>query len=527
MKAMSDDEKRIRQRLKDDFIHYAKKCLKIRTKSGVIEPLILNKAQQYIHDRLELQRGQTGKVRALVLKGRQQGCSTYVGARFYHKTSFSYGMQTFILTHALDATANLYKMAQRYYQNTPLPVRPQVATNNSKELIFGLLDSGYKIGTAENKAVGRSSTVQLFHGSEVAFWSNAADHTKGILQSVPDASGTEVILESTANGCANFFHEAWQKAEAQLSEFIAIFVPWFWQEEYVRDVPQDFVATPEEMDLATLYKLTSEQLCWRRNKIIELSVSGGNGEKAFYQEYPCNSTEAFQLTGDDSFIDSSLVMQARKCEVEKFGPLIITCDPARGGNDRTSIIRRQGRCAYGLESYVKKDTMEIVGILHRIIEDEKPFRMVIDGCNLGCAIYDRLRELGHSDTVMVCNAGSHAFNAQRYPNRRSELWALLKEWLENKPCSIPDSDSLHADLCGLKYTHDSNSRLVMESKKEAKKRGIRSPDEADALCLSFALPSSALAMANVQNNITKKLASNLKTQLNAISKAARAHNAGF
>ena len=67
----------------------------------------------------------------------------------------------------------------------------------------------------------------------------------------------------------------------------------------------------------------------------------------------------------------------------------------------------------------------------------------------------------------------------------------------------------------------------MESKKEAKKRGIRSPDEADALCLSFALPSSALAMANAQNNITKKLASNLKTQLNAISKAARAHNAGF
>ena len=153
--------------------------------------------------------------------------STYVGGRFYHKVTWHKGTQAFILTHALDATQNLYKMAQRYYENTPSVVKPEVTTSNAKELIFGILDSGYKLGTAENKAVGRSATIQLLHGSEVAFWNNAAEHAKGIMQAVPNAPGTEIILESTANGVGNFFHQQWQQAEAGQSEYIAIFVPWF------------------------------------------------------------------------------------------------------------------------------------------------------------------------------------------------------------------------------------------------------------------------------------------------------------
>lgn len=518
-KGMSDADRKIRQRLKDDFIHYAAKCLKIRPKLGAIEPFHLNRAQGYIHERLESQRGATGKVRALILKGRQQGCSTYVGARFYHRTSHSFGLQTFILTHALDATANLYKMAQRYYQNTPLSVRPKVSTNNSKELIFGVLDSGYKVGTAENKAVGRSSTIQLFHGSEVAFWANAEEHAKGILQAIPDAPGTEAILESTANGVGNYFHQMWQSAEAGLSEYQAIFVPWYWQEEYQKPIPKDFTRTPEEIELVDLYDLSDEQLEWRRAKIIGLSVSGADGEKSFKQEYPCNSTEAFQLTGEDSYIDSPLVSHARQGNAEKFGPLLLGVDPARFGDDRTSIIRRQGRCAYGLQSFAKKDTMEVVGIVNEIIRQERPHKVCIDVGGLGAGVVDRLRELGHGDIIVSVNAGAKPLNAEHYYNKRSEMWGELKQWLTDTPCQIPNSDSLHADLCGLKYKIDSNSRLRLESKEDAKKRGVRSPDEADALCLTFALPSSAYATEQTQSKITKKLASNLKQQLNAISRS--------
>lgn len=512
---MSPEDKIIKQRLKDDFIHYATKCLRIRTKEGSVESFSLNKAQIYIHEQLEKQKGETGKVRALILKGRQQGCSTYVGGRFYHKVSHHFGMQAFILTHALDATQNLYKMAQRYYENTPAPVKPQVTTSNAKELIFGLLDSGYKLGTAENKAVGRSATIQLLHGSEVAFWNNAADHAKGIMQAVPNSAGTEIIMESTANGVGNFFHQQWQQAESGHSDFIAIFVPWFWQDEYQKSVDEDYKTTSIEDDLKQQYGLTDEQINWRRSKISEFSVNGVDGTKAFNQEYPCNSTEAFTLTGEDSYISSDIVMNARKTKEEPYGKLVIGVDPARFGDDRTGIVRRRGRVAYGLESHIKKDTMEVTGIVHGIIEAEQPFKVFVDVGGLGAGIVDRLHELGHRDIVVGVNAGASPLESRRYSNKRAEMWGVCREWMLDVPCQIPDDDALHSDLCGIRYKVDSNSRLVMEQKAEMKKRGVRSSDLADALCLTFAYPVSALEDSVVSSKKAAIILGNQKSMLKA------------
>src|SRR5690606_24279034 len=91
---MSDDALRRLAHLRGSLIDFSAACLKVRTKSGTFEPLILNRAQRYIHECLERQREEKGWVRALILKGRQQGCSTYVAARFYHKTSLNRGQHT-------------------------------------------------------------------------------------------------------------------------------------------------------------------------------------------------------------------------------------------------------------------------------------------------------------------------------------------------------------------------------------------------------------------------------------------------
>ncbi len=431
--------------------------------------------------------------KTFIVEGLVSHNSTYVCGRFFRNTSFSFGVQTYILTHALDATQNLFKMAKRYHENVPQLVRPSVSTNNTKELVFDRLDSGYKVGTAENKSVGRSATIQYFLGSEVAFWSNAAEHTKGILQAVPSEFGTEVILESTANGVGNYFHQEWQKAEAGLSDFIAIFVPWFWQEEYAREPSIDFNPTIDEVELMKIYGLTHEQLAWRRSKIVELSVAGQDGEKSFKQEYPNNPNEAFVLTGDNSYIDAAVVSRSRYyTDLEKYGPLVIGVDPARFGDDRSSIIFRQGRVAFNLQSYSKKDTMEIAGLVHKIIEDAKPVKVFIDVGGLGAGVVDRLNELGYKDIVVAVNGGSSPLDGKRYRNKRAEMWGLMLEWLKDEPCQIPDSNTLHADLCNIRYSFDSNSRLLMEKKEDMKKRGIRSPDEADALALTFAYPLSAL-----------------------------------
>lgn len=476
------------QDLRSDFPLYAEKALKIRSKSGAIVPLKLNSAQLYLHQKLEEQLRRTGKVRALVLKGRQQGVSTYIEARFFWKTVTNVGIQTFILTHEDSATANLFEMARRYLDYLPRELSPTVETQNAKELTFRELNSGYKLGTAGNKSTGRSSTVQLFHGSEIGFWPNAEEHAAGVMQAVPSSESSEVVLESTANGLGNFFHTLWQRAERGDGDFIAVFIPWYWQDEYQVTPQADFSLTPEETAYAEAYGLSDQKMAWRRSKIVEL------GEVKFKQEYPANAIEAFQSSGEDSLIQPEVVLKARKTRISPSGPLLLGVDPARFGDDRTSIIRRQGRVAFDVQSYHGKDTMEVAGLVAQIIKKEQPVRVFVDVGGLGAGVVDRLRELGFARIVEAVNFGSKAIDEDRYRNKRAECWALMKNWLDEEPCQIPDSDTLHSDLITPRFKFDSSSRLQLEDKDSIRRRGLVSPDEADALSLTFASPVASLEM---------------------------------
>ena len=483
---MDAKEKAIRQKLKDNFPHYAAKCLKIRTKAGKVVPFEMNAAQMHIHVCVEEQRAKTGKVRAIVLKGRQQGCSTYIEGRFYWRVSHTRGVRAFILTHEEEATNNLFELANRYHENCPALVRPSTSAANAKELHFDKLDSGYKVGTAGNKAVGRSSTVQMFHGSEVAFWPNAQQHAAGILQAIPDEPGTEIFKESTANGVGNYFHKEWQDAEAGLSEYIAIFVPWYWQNEYSKEVPDGFVMDAEEIQYQESYGLTMGQMAWRRSKIIELK-----DPILFKQEYPATAAEAFQVSGADPYIKAETVMTARNAVVnDAFGDKKLGVDPARFGTDRTSICYRQGRKVHWIRSYSKKDTMQVAGLVRMAIKEVGAKQCAIDVGGLGAGVYDRLVELvpeTECELVQV-NSAESPIDGQRYTNKRAEMWGESKEWLEKQPASIPDSDELQADLTQIQYSYDSNQALKMERKEDMKKRGFRSPDMADSLGLTFAQP---------------------------------------
>lgn len=484
-----------RERMGSDFTAYAPKCLRIRTKSGKVEALQLNRAQQHIHDRLEAQRAETGRVRALILKGRQQGCSTLIAGRYYHRASTTPGLRTFILTHEDAATQNLFEMVNRYHEHCPEYMRPSTGAANAKELFFDKLDSGYKVGTAGTRGVGRSSTVQLFHGSEVAFWPHAEDHAAGVLQAVPDEDGTEVILESTANGVGNFYHRKWREAERGEGEFVAIFVPWYWQEEYRRQVPAGFTLTQEEREYAGLYGLDDDQIAWRRNKISELG-----DPVLFKQEYPATAAEAFQMSGHDSFIKPALVDAARKRTCEESGPLVVGLDPARFGNDGSAMAFRRGRKVMRVERRNRLDTMGCAGWAKHVLDTEKPARMFVDVGGLGAGIYDRLVEMGYGDQVRAVNFGGApleppALGEDGKPmgggpaNRRAEMWLKSREWLEHEGgADIPDEDSLQADACGPAYKYDSSSRLLLEKKEDMRRRGAASPDGWDAVALTLAEP---------------------------------------
>ena len=507
---MSPREKRVRRKLRDDFPHYASKCLKIRPKDARagIQPLLLNEAQQYLHGRLEAQRERTGKVRALVLKGRQQGVSTYIGGRFYWRTTHGRGLRCFILTHEQDATDNLFGMVDRYHEHCPALVKPSTGAANAKELHFDRLESGYAVGTAGTKAVGRSQTIQLFHGSEVAFWPNAATHFAGVVQAIPDLAGTEVILESTANGVGGEFHERWQQAEAGIGDYEAIFIPWFWSSEYARPVPDGFVLDEEERAYRDAYDLTLEQMAWRRNKIAELK-----DPLLFKQEYPATAAEAFQMTGHDSFIKPEAIVAARKAKLEPIGPLVLGADPARFGNDRFSLARRQGRVVKSIESKTKLDTVAGANWLREVTDKERPARGFIDVGGIGAGVYDLLKSWGYAfepasndykkvwvpidfagtpqqPDIWIDVPGKPPEKRPGPYNRRAEIWMRSRDWLsEPGGAQIPDVDSLQADACGPEYHYNANQYLLIESKEHMRDvRKVRSPDEWDAVALTFAEP---------------------------------------
>lgn len=484
MSVTDDDRIKLLRMLRDNFPSFAAHCLKIKGKDAKTAPLVFNRAQQHIHDRLEAQFAATGMVRAILLKGRQQGGSTYIAGRYYHQVTMQ-GKNAFIMAHEDKATTNLFGMAKRFQENSP--IAPSTRASNAQELIFSSLDCGYKLATAGSKDVGRSNTVQLLHGSEVAFWANPETHMAGIGNTVADLPGTEIVLESTANGIGNHFHKMWQDAEAGLSEYIAIFVPWYWQEEYRSPVREDFEPTDKELEMMQVYGLDPEQIQWRRNK----AMSYGSGmEWLVDQEYPNCPSEAFRTATKNPLINPTSVMAAVNSSFrERHGPLIIGCDPAgdgAGDADRTAIAFRQGRTCFRLEWHEKKNTMQIAGLLASYWNEHQPDAIFIDKGGLGAGIFDRLVEM--NVPVIGVNNAERALDSDTYENRRAEMWWLMKAWLEDAPCRLPNDGALISDITAPQPETHSSGRKLLESKAKMKKRGIRSPDGGDALALTFAAP---------------------------------------
>lgn len=473
-----------------DYEFFARHFFKIRTKSGSIEPFLINKAQRYVHELLQKQLKETGKVRAVILKGRQAGISTYIQSRFFHRTITQRGIRTFILTHEAEATKNLFDMTKRLYEYLPDGLCPPALKDSAKELKFDALDSGYAVGTAGNKGAGRSQTIQLCHCSEAAFYPHAEEHAKGLLQAIGTQDGTELIVESTANGLGNYFHSLWTGAVNGTNGFIPIFVPWYWQEEY-KDAGKDYRPTDSERALLEQYKddgLSWSHLAWRSKKIYEFHNDYEIGSMRFDQEYPMCAAVAFSNPIDNTFISAELVVKARKTNIENNeAALLIGVDPAISDNDRCAIIRRRGRQAYNIETLKNHNTMEIVGYIKRIIERENPHKVFIDCIGVGAGVTDRLHEMGFS-CVEAVNVGRSANLKEKFANLRAEIWSEMRDWLAGEvDVDIPDDDELHRDLANIGFKYRSNGQLLLESKDDMRKRGLPSPDISDALALTFAM----------------------------------------
>lgn len=479
---------------------YARSALTIRTKEGKFKTLELNPGQQLAHERFERQRRQKGLVRALALKGRQQGLSTYIAARFYQRASLNRGVNVFILSHEQSSTDTLFGIVDRYHRNCPL--KPHVGASNARELEFDRLESSYAVATAGSRGIGRSKALSMFHGSEVAFWANAADHFSASVQAVPYAQGTEIILESTSAGPQGQFYERFVDAMRGSSEegYEAVFIPWHMSPEYAIPVGAEFELSdvaaddggPSEREYAELFDLTPEQMAWRRMKLRELRDDG-----LFRREYPSSIQEAWSSAADDKrFIAPMLVMRARKNKNRRgAGPLILGIDPASGGGDRFAICARRGSVVEWIKHRVKIDILEAFAWVRQTIDSEHPARVFIDAGNIGVDLITMLRAAGpkYVEVVRAVNFGAKSefkFATPKLPgpiNRRAEMYARGRDWLQApEGATLPDDNEVEADIAAPRLKPQLNNDFLLESKKEMASRGVRSPDLADGWALTFA-----------------------------------------
>lgn len=197
----------------------------------------------------------------------------------------------------------------------------------------------------------------------------------------------------------------------------------------------------------------------------------------------------FPRAGFANFISPELVAQARRRRMQPNDyvahPKVLAIDPARFGDDQTVVTLRQGLKVHW---QVKMSGFDGFDIASRVVE------WIRDEGGVSCVVYDAIGNGAELDgvlhripnftpTLIPVMWGQPAKDDKQYFNQRSECWGKMRDWLENG--QVPDDDDLQDQLCCLDYGYDGKMRIQLQSKKDAKKNGVKSPDAGDSLALSF------------------------------------------
>jgi hypothetical protein len=198
----------------------------------------------------------------------------------------------------------------------------------------------------------------------------------------------------------------------------------------------------------------------------------------------------FPLADDDTIIPLHLAEAAVDRDVAVSSNLspIWSLDVARFGNDRTALLRRTGNVVTDIESWQGLDLMATTGrvkaYFDALLPSQKPSEILVDSIGLGSGVVDRMRELGLP--VRGINVSEAPAFGGTYANLRTELIYRVRGWLEQRTARLPKNSELVAELTSIRYSFGSSGKVKAESKDDMRRRGLKSPDLADALFLSFA-----------------------------------------
>ena len=300
-------------------------------------PFFLNEVQRsFLQDinkaKEEYIAGERLHLKFLVLKGRQQGFTSFITAYQLANAIISKNFSGFTLADSGDNTNTIFEDKAKYIHNQlPEALQPSIKYNNRREFHFDVLNSRWRVNTAGNKEVGRSKTINFFHGSEAAFWDGMESIIAGLGQALTKDSVQ--ILETTANGF-NEYKDLWDGDNNWENKFYAWWRTPEYRMSFSKDGKEQFIRSVNNHDLHPTSEqrkifekikqlrenesLDWEQLHWYYNKWKDLKES-------LNQEYPCYPEEAFLATGKNVFDKEKLIAR-----IEELRKIYKTNEPARG-----------------------------------------------------------------------------------------------------------------------------------------------------------------------------------------------------
>jgi hypothetical protein len=421
--------------------------------------VLFPRQQEYIRWLYERWRGRED---GLVEKSRDMGVSWLCVAfavwmwRFWPGTVVGFGSRKEEYVDKIGDPKSLFWKVRQFIGLLPKEFRPAGYSEGAHAPHMRILnpENGASIIGEAGDNIGRGNRTSIYFKDESAFY----EHPEAIDAALSQTSNCKIDV-STPNGAGNPFY---QKAHGgKIKKFV-----FDWTDDPRKDQAW------YDKQLATLDPIIVAQ---EIDRDYESSVV-------------------------NAFIPSQSVLVAMEkgpADVVPMGGLRVGIDVARFGNDKTVVSIRRGRALLKQVVLEKLDVTQVAGRAKMEIAayGETPEQIAVDTIGIGAGVADTMRGWypprkdrisGREIPVVVdVNSAELMDNGVDY-NLRAFMWREMREWL--KGASLPNDPDLKSELTALRYLFR-NGLLLMESKDDAKKRGVKSPDRADSLALTFAKPS--------------------------------------
>jgi|WetSurMetagenome_2_1015567.scaffolds.fasta_scaffold00846_6 phage terminase large subunit len=349
---------------------------------------------------------------------------------------------------------------KKWWRRLPLPLQQQVDIQAEKIFIRSAPEAAFAVRRTASK--DNPEALQGFHADNLLFLIEEASGIPDIIFEVAmgalSTPGAKVVLAANPTRTNGFFFDTHNKLRHRWHTIV----------------------------------VNSENVPRARGHIQDVIDAYGKGSN----KYRVRVLGEFPTADDDTVIALDTVIAATTREIEPLDYVPVWgLDVARFGDDDNALCKRcYNRVTEPIMTWGGMDLVKTLGILTREYNEtpdaEKPKKILVDSIGVGGGIVDFGRAEGLP--VYGINVAESASSDERYQRMRDELWFLGRKWFEDKECSIPEDQAFISELTAPTYDFHANGKIVVESKRDMKTRGLKSPNRADSFLLTFATNSERL-----------------------------------